>query len=73
MERALPPSKEIAKLSRAYLANVIHTIMGQKFQDWVNHQVNQRNQKIAVEGNNMISMDPQIAQIFHQSTAISGK
>ena len=73
VERALPPSKEITKLSRAYLANVIYTIMGQNFQDWVTGQVNYRNQKVALEGNNMISMDPQIARIFHQSTAISGK
>ena len=73
VERALPPGKEIQKLSRAYLANVIYTIMGQNFQNWVNAQVNLRNQRVAQEGNNMISMDPQIAQIFQQSTAISGK
>ena len=36
VESALPPSNEIKKLSRAYLANVIYTIMGQNFQDWVN-------------------------------------
>ena len=65
VERALPPGKEIQKLSRAYLANVIYTIMGQNFQDWVTGQVNYRNQKVALEGNNMISMDPNIARIFH--------
>ena len=32
-----------------------------------------RNKKIAIEGNNVISMDPEIAKIFQQSTAISGK
>jgi hypothetical protein len=37
------------------------------------HRVNLRNQKIALEGNNVIAMDPQIAQIFNQSTSISGK
>ena len=31
----LPPSKEILKLSRAYLSNVIYTIMGEPFQQWV--------------------------------------
>ena len=73
VESALPPSNEIKKLSRAYLANVIYTIMGQLFQDWVNAQVEIRNRKIALEGNNVIAMDPQIAAIFNQSTAISGK
>lgn len=36
-------------------------------------QVNLRNQRVAQEGNQMISMDPRIAAIFNQSTAISGK
>ena len=36
VESALPPGNEIKKLSRGYLANVIYTIMGQNFQDWVN-------------------------------------
>ena len=31
VERALPPSKEIGKLARCYLANVVHTIMGEAF------------------------------------------
>ena len=73
VERALPPSKEIAKLARCYLANVVYTIIGQPFQDWVTFQVNARNKRVALEGNNVISMDPEIAQIFHQSTSISGK
>ena len=73
IEAALPPSKEITKLSRGYLSNVIYTIMGEPFQQWVTAQVNLRNQMVALEGNNVISMDPQIAQIFNQSTSISGK
>ena len=60
----LPPSKEITKLSRSYLSNVIYTVMGEPFQQWVATQVNTRNQKVALEGNNVISMDPQIARIF---------
>jgi hypothetical protein len=58
IEAVLPPSKEITKLSRGYLSNVIYTVMGEPFQQWVSAQVNARNQKIALEGNNVISMDP---------------
>ena len=57
----LPPDKEILKLSRGYLSNVIYTVMGEPFQQWVTEQVNRRNQKIALEGNNIIAMDPKIA------------
>ena len=73
VENALPPPKEISKLSRSYLSNVIYTVMGEPFQAWITEQVNKRNQKVALEGNNVISMDPEIARIFQQSTAISGK
>jgi hypothetical protein len=73
IEAVLPPSKEINKLCRGYLSNVIYTVMGEPFQQWVTSQVNKRNKKVAIEGNNVISMDPDIARIFLQSTAISGK
>jgi hypothetical protein len=73
IEAVLPPSKEINKLCRSYLSNVIYTVMGEPFQQWVTAQVNRRNKKVALEGNNVISMDPDIARIFLQSTAISGK
>ena len=46
---------------------------GQPFKDWVNSQVDARNEKVAIEGDNVISMDPRIAEIFLNSTAISGK
>ena len=64
VENALPPPKEISKLSRSYLSNVIYTVMGEPFQAWITEQVNKRNQKVALEGNNVISMDPEIARIF---------
>ena len=73
MLSALPPEKETSKMSRAYIANVIYTKVGQPFKDWVNSQVDARNEKVAIEGDNVISMDPRIAEIFLNSTAISGK
>ena len=33
----------------------------------------ERNQKVAVEKNIMVDVDPQIAKIFQQSTSISRK
>jgi hypothetical protein len=36
VELALPPAKEISKLCRGYLANVVYTIMGEPFREWVN-------------------------------------
>ena len=62
--RALPIEAEIKKLSRQYLANVIYTLVGEKFQYWVDAKVEARNKKVKEEKNLMIEMDPEIAEVF---------
>ena len=70
---ALPMVKrEVDKLPRAYIANVIYTLTGAAFVQWIEKQVNERNAKIQREAD-MIEMDSQIAAIYQASTAISGK
>ena len=49
------------KISRAYLGNVIYTIVGEAFNDWVNEKVNERHQKFKEKKEMMIHMDPEIA------------
>ena len=48
--------REVEKLPREYIANVIHTITGDAFVRWIEKQVNERNAKVAREAN-MIEMD----------------
>ena len=48
--------REVEKLPREYIANVIHTITGAAFVQWIEKQVNERNAKVAREAN-MIEMD----------------
>ena len=64
--------REIAKLPRSYIANCIYTLTGQAFKDWITHQVNERNAKVARE-QDTIKMDPAIAAIYMASTSVSGK
>ena len=64
---------EILKLPRQYIANIIHTQVGQPFSDWVDQQVNARHEKVADTRNMMIELDPEIAEAFKASTAVSGK
>ena len=64
--------REVEKLPRPYIANVIYTIVGEPFKDWVNDRVNQRHAK-RLEEQDAIQMDPEIARIFEASNAISGK
>ena len=63
--KSLPVEKEIQKLTRQYLANVIFTIVGDNFSVWVDDKIDERNAKIKEEGAMMINMDPEIAQIFN--------
>ena len=37
--------KEIEKLPRAYLANLIYTIVGEKFKEWVKQKIQDRTDK----------------------------
>ena len=72
--RALPSErKEILKLPRSYIANVIRTIIGQEFEDWVREKVTARNQRGEDEGEVAIMMDPEIEAIFRASTSTTGK
>jgi len=72
--RALPcERREILKLPRSYIANVIKTIIGQEFEDWVREKVNARNLKVQDEREVSIMMDPEIEAIFRASTSTSGK
>ena len=61
------------KLPRQYIANVIYTIVGPPFAQWVKAQMEKRNDKIKAEQDLLIDMDPEIAEIFRKSQSVSGK
>ena len=72
--KALPTGeKEIEKLPRQYLANIIHTIVGKPFQVWIDTQIEARNAELAEKREMYIELDPEIEAIFKASTAVSGK
>ena len=45
MER-LPCEKEIVKLPKQYLVNVIYTVAGEDFAKWVKEKIEARNTKV---------------------------
>ena len=53
--------------------NVIYTLVGEDFQNWIDERVDARNQKVAEDDNKMIEVDPEIARAFNASNFISGK
>ena len=71
---ALPVEpREVDKLRRQYNCNVCYTLIGEPFRQWVDNVMQQCNSKIESERNLAIQMDPEIAKIFQQSTAVRSK
>ena len=60
MER-LPCEKEIIKLPKQYLVNVIYTVVGEQFSNWVRSKIEERNAKVQIEKDLMINVDSDIA------------
>ena len=59
--KSLPSlEREINKLPRAYVANIIYTIVEDEFKTWVNKTIKIRNDKIRDEQNIVIEMDPKV-------------
>ena len=67
------PSLELPKTPKAWVANVCATVLGEEFSQWVRRQVEVRHGKVSVQKNLLIQMDPEMAEIFRNSTAVSSK
>jgi len=63
MER-LPEPHEIQRLPRQYLINIIATVVGDEFSNWVQAKITERNEKMAKEKSSMISMEPSVYKAF---------
>ena len=71
MSSYFPDGNEIYKCPRQWIANVGFSVIQDPFGQWVKQQMEFRDQKVAVKGNLNISMDPDIAAAYAQSTAVS--
>ena len=67
----LPDSKDIPRLPRQWLVNVMYTVVGKEFADWVHRHIELRNGSMAHEKNLMIDLDPEVAKVFQGSTHVS--
>jgi hypothetical protein len=64
----LPEAKELPKVPRQWLANVIFSVAGQPFADWVDQVIQQRNSKIVANDNRFVAMDPEVYAAFQASS-----
>ena len=73
LEEYLPDGKDRDELPRAWLANVLNTVLGQAFGLWVREQIEARNAGLKAHSNVEVEMDEEILAIFRASTSVSGK
>jgi hypothetical protein len=69
----LPDERDWDRLPRQYMLNLVYTLSGENFSNWVASNIDARNNELAAKQDLMIEMDPQIAKAFAESTQISSK
>ena len=69
----LPDGKELRKTPKQWIVNVLATVAGKPFVDWIRSRINERNAQVVQEKQLSIPMSEDIAACFHASTAVSRK
>ena len=69
----LPDQDDWRKLPRQWIINLIYTLAGKPFADWVLEHTEARNRKVVSEKKMAIDMDPEIMRAFQASTHVSSK
>jgi hypothetical protein len=69
----LPIPRELHKVSREWIYNVVATVLGTVFTDWVKDQIEDRNEEVKDKRKLDIELDPDVAAAFRASTAVSSK
>ena len=69
----MPIQRELHKISREWIYNVVATVLGDVFTDWVKDLIDDRNEDIRDKRKLDIELDPDVAEAFRASTAVSSK
>ena len=67
----LPDKEDLHKVPKQWLVNIVYSIVQEDFSKWVRKLIESRNEKLVSEKDALLEMDPQIAEVFARSTAIS--
>ena len=70
---ALPPIKEIRKMPRQYIVNVMYTLLKEPFKKWVLERCEARNENFTQKHGLEIKLQKRIAEAAAASTAVNRK
>ena len=59
------------RLGKQFLVNLLYSIQGESFANFVNSVIEERNAKIAAERDMLIHLDPAVYEAFTGSTSVS--
>ena len=68
---ALPIIRETRKMPRSYVCNVIYTLVGAPFKDWVFKSCKDRNDRLEKNHDTSIVLDSRIAAAYEASNFVS--
>ena len=69
----LPDPKDILLLPREYLMNLLHSVYGASFKQWVDVRCNVRNKKLKEKAGQILSVTEKFAGSIAGSTHVSSK
>jgi hypothetical protein len=73
MHLYMPDRLEVHKVSREWICNVIATVLGETFTNWVRVKIEARNEDVTEKKDMNIELDEDIAAAFNASTSVSCK
>ena len=69
----MPDKGELHKVSREWICNVVATVLGTTFTNWVKEQIEARNEEVREKKDMNIELDADVAAAFTASTSVSCK
>jgi len=73
IDRYLPDGRELHKVNRQWICNIIASVLGATFTDWVRAIIEERNDEVTEKKGLEIELDQDIFAAFQMSTAVSRK
>ena len=70
---ALPVIREVRKMPRGYICNVIYTLVGKPFATWVTERCKDRNQRFQESKGLEVKLQTRVAEALAASTAVNRK
>jgi hypothetical protein len=72
VDKYWPIKRELLRYPRWYIANMVYSIVGQAFKNWVSEKTSERDDHTRDKGDHNVVILPEFKKIFDSSTHFSG-